>query len=330
MKNQGWVLLVAIAFLLGGALGILLRPDGTDGQDLPKNAVRVAVLQWGTHPIIDSVRSGVTTRLRELLDTSVDITEFNGNLDQTTMRQAATQAVAGGFDVLIPITTPASQALVANHDGETPVVFTFVTDPSTLGYTRVGSLGPVTGLQDDVPYEIMVEALLSMVGKGSNIGYLKTKGEANAETIHREFERLTRAAGITLKVAEISGGGDVRQAAQTIAPNVDAFLIGGDHTVVSASDALLSVAIDFNKPVFSCESDAVKNGAVLGAAVDYDLMGRRTAEIAMMILGGAEPSRLPIEVFDDFAGYRNSAALQEHSMALPDNLKRQFSTELAP
>ncbi len=278
---------------------------------------RVAVVQLGVHPIINMVRDGLEKRLHELFGEDVSITLFNGNFDSSALQQGAIQAIGGNFDAVVPLTTPAAQAVVAVRDGRTPIVFSFVTEPASLGYFGPGSLPKITGLADNVPYDQMLRLIRDVFGRDVTIGYLLTTSEANAITIHAEFAKRAATYGLRLVTANITSTADVQQAASALAGTADAFLVGGDHTVVSAVDALLTVAQAHGKPVFACDRSSIEKGAVAGATVDYGSMGERTAEIVAFVLAGANPERLPVEIFSHFVGYYNKPALRENNLELP-------------
>ncbi len=279
------------------------------------------MLQPGRHRVIDAVTDGISARLKELYDVNVTIRPYNGNFNPSAMDQAAVQMAASDADLLIAVTTPASQSLVGANAGSKNLVFTFVTDPSKIGYSGPGSVPRTTGLVDKVAYDETLQVIKAFLPNAHVGGYLVTTSEDNAVAIHKEFERKVPSYGLTLKTANIRSPSDVSQAAATLASNVDFFLVGGDHALVDAIGALIQIARANNKPVFCVDRSSIEQGCVGGASINYTEMGRRTGEVAAFVLSGAKPERLPVEEFQRFERVVSESAAKSFGLAIPPNVR---------
>lgn len=276
---------------LGGCV-----PESSETQD-HEATPSIAILQYGTHPVIDAVVDGFRGRMQILFGDRATITSYNANFDLTTAGTLSKQMVVSDADILISVTTPASGQLIGANRGEKPLVFTFVSEPADLGYSGPGTLPSTTGLSDQVDYVGTLDLIRNFLPDARKIGYLLTRGESNALAVHRGFQSVALERGFEIVTATIGQATDIRPAAETLAPDVDLFLIGGDNTVASALDAVLNTALARNTPVFACDQESAVRGAIASLSVDYEGMGQRTADLCAILLAGADPNRIPVEQF---------------------------------
>lgn len=268
-------------------------------QQSDKDADRVhqvGVLKLGDHVVINEIVEGFQARFAELAPSDrFDIKVFNANFDMANLPSMSRMMVSGPSDVLVSITTPASNALVGANRGTKPQIFTFVSDPGQIGYKEPGSLPNVTGLSDHVDYDGMLRLIREIQPEAKKIGYLITQSESNAQIILEGFKRRADDFGFEINSASITGASDLRLAANALSSDVDLFLFGGDNTIASNIQILFDVARSHHLPVFANDELSIENGAIAGISVDYREMGRRTAEYVMFILAGGDPGHIPLE-----------------------------------
>lgn len=316
-----------VALTIAAALVLGCSQKATEQASAgPARAVQsVGILQNGTHPILDAVAEGCEQRLKQLLGDEVRVDRRNGGGDRELLRQEATRFVTGGYAALVSVATPASETLLAVSDGKIPIVFTFVTDPSRIGYGGPGHPANVTGLVNETGYEGTLDAIQSLVPQADTVGYL-VSSEPNARFIQSRFSELMRERGLSMRIGNIQEAGDVPLAARNLASNVDAFLVGGDHVLVANVDSLLGVADTFGVPVFAVDAGSVERGALAASTIDYREMGERTAEYVSFILAGAKPSELPVEQYNRFGTVLNECAARKLGINVPRDLSRRSKT----
>jgi len=76
------------------------------------------------------------------------------------------------------------------------------------------------------------------------------------------------------------------------------FQDGASRAIVSAS-AARSIAKASNAPVYVMADEMLGTGAVGGAAVNTESLGKRAGELAYQVLEGADPKSLPVQVLDE-------------------------------
>lgn len=309
---------------------LLLGTPSCDRPDVEQQSREVAVLQLGSHPVIDQVVEGFRERMQEIFAAgTAPIRVFNANFDNQSLVTQARQAVLSDAAVLVGVTTPASVTLAGANRGSKPLVFTFVTDPRAMGYEGPGTLQNVTGLSDQVDFAGVLDLIAKLQPNAKRIGYLLTQSESNAQMIYEGFSRLARERGLEIRTAVLSGPGDVRTASETLAQTVDCFLFGGDNNVAGNLEALIDVATRHNKPVYANDTESVERGAVAAISVDYITMGRRTADVVALALAGAELDRLAPQVYTADQLVLNSSAAARHGIQIPADV-RAMATHIFP
>ena len=86
-------------------------------------------------------------------------------------------------------------------------------------------------------------------------------------------------------------------ASSLVGRGVQALWIGGDVTVLVASESLIGVARKARIPVFTLTPPTAEKGALFDLGANFLEVGRQTGQMAVRILQGADPSTIPIVNF---------------------------------
>lgn len=310
-------IVVMLAIIILVSLTLSSRSISKEVTKQREGKWRIGLLQYGNHPVLDSVEKGIKERLRGLYGEGVEVQSFNGNFDNSALRHYAEKLQSGPYDVVVAISTPASLAYQGTNNGSKPFVFTFVSNPAQIGYTQQGSIKNATGLSNQTDYRGTLQLMKTINPKGKVYGYLVSSREPNAVFIKDNFMKTGKDYGIRFKVAEIVQESEVGIVAEKLATSVDGFLIGGDHHVVKASKALVRVADFHSIPVFSVDGSTLENGVVAASTIDFYKMGERTAEYVAFILSGVSSEALPLEKYDVFKIMLNRKALIQRGLTWP-------------
>jgi len=251
------------------------------------------------HPALDAVEQGIQDELKDLgYNFQYDLQNANG--DPNAAKTIANKFLANKVKVAVGIATPTAQALVGTIK-DIPVVFSAVTDPVDAGLVQSldkGS-GNVTGISDLTPVKAQIEFLNRLV-KIKTLGHIYTSSEQNAQVLAKMAEDACAELGIKFMASTVTKSAEVKQAAQLLAPKVDAFYVSTDNTVVSALAALVEVANDRNIPIMSADpSSAETNGVLAAWGFDYYKMGRATGKLIDEILRGKNPDKIPTRFMTD-------------------------------
>jgi len=286
--------------------------------------ISIGVMTYVTHEILDIILEGVVGEFKKLGYTKDQIVVFNANGEMDKVHAFAKEMAYGDFDILIPITTPVSQAVIKAAGARVPVVYSFVSDPASVGVLADGTRPPnVTGLSDIVNYEANLDLIRETTADVKSLGVIYNSGEPNSVLGIRQCRVLAPTFDLTMEEITVASSGEVFNAARLLADKVDAFYVIGDNTVVGAVASIIKVAREKGLPVFASDSGSVKMGACAAFSVDYREFGRETAKVADRVLKGDDITSIaPIRYHGDTLVV-NEQSLADLHLSLPPKLAAQ-------
>jgi len=272
----------------------------------------VGIIQLMDHPSLNEIREAFLEEMARLGYTDVDFdVRIGPGADMTALTSIAQVFVGNNVDMIMSITTPATQA-VANATADIPIVFAAVSDPVAAGL--VTSLNTpdrnMTGTSDNLPIEAVFEFARKLTPEVQTFGFVYNLGEANSVAIINRVKAYFDAIGWNYYEAPVTSTADVQQAALSLVGRVDAFFTPTDNTVAAAMPVFAQVAIDAGLPIFTGADSMVADGGLATVGVNYTYLGQETARIASQILGGAAISTVPVYVMSDFTPTINRATAE--------------------
>jgi putative ABC transport system substrate-binding protein len=267
-----------------------------------KNKTLITITQIIDHPSANAVREGIKKSLEELgyIDgRTINWIYKNPQGNSTTNIQIAQQFVSMNPNILVAISTPSAQALVsAARNRDIPVVFAAVTDPVNAGIVKDLKKpgGFVTGVSDFPPLEKQVMLIKKMLPQAKVIGVIYNPGEINSTKQFKLFEVLAKKEGLEVLSVTAIKTSDVHSAALSLIKKIDAFYVPLDNTVLSAMDTLIKLQFDFQKPIFTSETDSVSQGALATAGAHLFDIGKSAGKMIARILQGENPGNIAVEM----------------------------------
>ena len=261
----------------------------------------VAITQIVDHQALNAVRNGVIAELKaagfdEESGTRVVFENAHGNMAVAV--QIAQKFAGMNPDVIIAISTPSGQtAMKASSKRAIPVVFASVTDP--LAAKLVTNLQEpeafVTGVQQSPPLDAQIKLVLNIMPKTKKLGVILNHGEDNSVRQLEMLEKCAASHSIRILAVGAASSATVGQAAASLVGKVDGLFLLQDNTIASALASVMKIANSNAIPVFASYSDAVTEGALAALAYDEYDIGRQTGAIAVKILGGTPPGKIPVD-----------------------------------
>ncbi|MDQ0159950.1 ABC transporter substrate-binding protein [Alkalibacillus salilacus] len=300
--------------------------SGNSGVSEDEADYVVGVSQIVEHPSLDRATEGFQDALDEAgLKVSYDVSLAQG--DNQNAQLIAEQFVSDEVDLIFGNSTPSAQSAL-NETSDIPIVFTSVTDP--VGSELVESMdnpgGNVTGTADSHPESVPKTVELIKDMGNESIGLIYNSGEQNSVSQVENVKSVASEHDLSTEEATVSSSSEVMQAAQSLAGDVDTFLIVTDNTVVSALESVLSVAQDNDVPVFTSELDSVSRGAFAGFGFDYYDIGFEAGEKAVQILeDGANPGDIEANYPQNLMLHINEDAASNMGVELTEDLEERAS-----
>jgi len=301
------------------ALGALLPLAPASAAD-----ITVAVTAIVEHPALDACRDGIKDELAaQGFEDGKNITfvyeSAQGN--PGTAVQIAQKFVGENPTVIVPISTPSAQAVVA-ATSDIPVVFTAVTDP--LGAKLIGNLekpgANVTGMSDLSPIAKHLALIKEVTPNAKKIGVPFNPGEANAVTLVELLKSEGAKMGYEIVEAPAPKSSDVLAAAQSLVGKSDVIYVPTDNTIVSALEAVIQVGTDNKLPVFAGDTDSVKRGAIAAIGFNYYDVGRQTGKIVARVLKGEKPGDIAVQGVEITELFVNPGAAAQMGVELSSDL----------
>lgn len=293
-------------------------------QDKVQNVAITAIVE---HPALDTIRQGVIEELAregfiEGKNIKIDFQSAQGS--SATAAQIARKFVGDKADLIIPITTPSAQPVVAATK-TIPVVFSGVTDPvgAKLVKSWDASGTNVTGVSDHRPIEPQLSLIKTVVPNLTALGYVYSAGEANSVSVLKELEATAKNAGIKIVPVAVQRSADIGTAARSLNGKVQAIYIGEDNAVVSAYEALHKAALEAKLPVFASDKDTVKRGALAAYSVNQYDIGVATAKVAAKVLRGNKAGSIPTQQVEQLELTINQKTANDLGINLPAELTKQ-------
>jgi len=284
----------------------------------------VAVTSIVEHPALDAVRDGVKEALQKagLEDGKTLRWQYQtaqGNAG--TAGQIARKFVGDQPDVIVAISTPSAQALLATAKN-IPIVFPAVTDPvaGQLTPSWDASGTNVTGVSNALDLTKQAEMIRRILPQAKRVGVVYNPGEANSATVIKQLRELLPKYGMTLVEAAAPRSVDVATSARSLLGKVDLFYTNNDNNVMSAYESIVKVANDAKVPLLSADTDSVKRGAVAAYGIDYHELGLQTGAMVLRILNGEKPGAIKPETGSTLRLFVNTGAAEKQGVALPPDL----------
>lgn len=256
----------------------------------------VAITQIAPHPSLDLIRKGVENEIKAVFGCRVKIEFQSAQGNPSLATQIAHNFIGKNVDVVIAITTPSAQAMQAVNSSGIPMVFAGVTDPIAAKLVNESGTNKenITGVSDAPDLEAQVAMLMTHLPHGSKIGFIYNPGETNSLIhVERLEAKLQKVGFIVIKTPAYSTG-DVLQASQRTVTNVNAIMLTNDNTVISAIDAVIQTAKQYNIPVFCSDPESVKRGAKAAIAPDQYQMGIEAGKMVVRILKGEKGHHISV------------------------------------
>ncbi|MFA9488128.1 MULTISPECIES: ABC transporter substrate-binding protein [unclassified Mannheimia] len=293
-------------------------------QDKIQNVAITAIVD---HPALDSIRKGVIEELERegFIDgKNIKIDYQSAQGSTATAAQIARKFVGDKADIIIPVTTPSAQPVVA-ATRSIPIVFSGVTDP--VAAKLVKSWEPsgtnVTGISDHKPIAPQVKLIQTLVPELKSVGYVYSAGEVNSTIVLEELKEEAKKQGFNVVPVAVQRSADIGTAARSLNGKVQAIYISEDNSVVSAYEALHKAALEAKIPVIASDRDTVERGALAAYAVNQYDIGTATGKTAARVLKGEKPGEIPTQEVSKLELSINTKTAKELKINIPNSLLKE-------
>lgn len=294
MKRKLGLLLV-IVLLLGTFVGC---------TETKEAGLKIGIVQIVEHPSLDTIRTSIVNELEVLgykQGENISINYQNAQGDQSNLNSICQKFVSDKVDLMIAIATPSAQAAAAATK-DIPIIFSAVTDPvaAKLVTDPEHPSANITGTSDAIPVDQVFELAKTLTPDVKKMGFLYTASEANSKSVVDEAKQIAANYGFEYEEMTVTNTSELQQAAETLIGKVDAIYTPIDNTIASAMPVLATVGKKAGKPVYVGADSMVVDGGYATVGINYEDLGKKTAEMVSDVLEGKPISEIPVATLDHF------------------------------
>lgn len=282
------------------------------------DAPKVALVQLVDNDAFTEMIDSFENKLTELTGGAATYELKNAQGDMSTLNSIASELKTADYDLIVPLATPAAQAVV-NAGPAAPVVFISVTNPVSAGVmSEMESPDKnATGTSNIIPVDEIFTLADKLTPGIQSVGILYCSGEQNAVLTAEKAKTYLDSINMAYQEVTVAASSEVQQAAQTLAGQVDAIYVPVDSTVQSAMPQVVEAATAAGIPVYGSDPVMVKSGALACVSVSNTQLGERSAEMAYEILQGKAVSEVPAEALEEYQYVCSQAAADALHITLP-------------
>ena len=303
------------------------KATDSEKDTAPEKPFKIGIVQHVDHPSLNQIRETIISELKTLGygEDKVVIDFQNANGDASLLPTIMQSMISNEVDMIIPIATPTAQAAMAATT-EIPIVFSAVSNPVEAGLVTSfdATIGNITGVSNSIAIEDIFALAAQLTPEVKTFGFLYNSSEINSATGIGRAKKYCDANGIAYKEVTITATADIQQAASSLIGEVDAFFTPNDNTVASAMPTYLQVAMDANLPIYVGADSMVKDGGLATVGIDYTVLGKQTAAMAIRIMNGESIANNPVEQIAEYAKMINQKSADQLGITVPDALKDEF------
>lgn len=316
-------------------------PTPTATAPKPAKPARIGVFFWHDSPNDEVTFAGVKVGLRAA---KVDATFLvrQANSDAELAQRQLHELRDAPCDLVLAMGTRATQ-LAQQHLQGMPIVFAAVTNPVAAGIVsdwnnvaKQQTRTPLCGASNWIAPSSVLEVFELAVPKLRNLGMLRSRdnGVVSAAELASMRAHLQADGSRTLQLHEalVDDAKGLPEAVQQLRDRgVDAIWIPIDLTIYQNIAVIERTLGEARIPLLTTAATGVRNGALVGAAVDYHLHGRRAASLVQQVLKAGEvPRDLKIDRMHSRLVVVNLQAARQHDIELPLSLLALADELIAP
>jgi ABC-type uncharacterized transport system substrate-binding protein len=246
----------------------------------------------------EGVREGLREQgLQEGRD--YEIKTLNAQGDMATVSALVDAAVTGGADMMITFSTPTLQAAMRRAQS-VPVVFTYVASAlmAGAGKSNTDHLPNLTGVSLMAGYDQALTILQTHFPKIHRLGTLYCPAETNMVAAKKVLDETAKRRGYEVVYVAADTATDVPDAAAALmSRDIDAVLQIPGNLTASAFGSISEAGRRAKIPIMAFQNSQA-SGSIVIVGRDYRDSGREAAHMAVRVMHGEDPGRIPLQDYE--------------------------------
>lgn len=259
---------------------------------------KVAMVQIGENPTLDSARDGVVKALQDAkLQENEDfvLKKYSASGETSQLPLIMSTINTEGADLVVTVGTPTLLAAV-QAIRDIPIVFTVASDPKVLGILNDDRPRNFTGVYDDPPIDRLLALALEREPVCKTVGTVWDPSQPNSEISVKKLRQACKDRGLPLRESTAGILPELTDATQSLcARGADIIIISADNLTTTGFPAIHRVAQKNDVPIYTTDPTLVESGATAAIGDDFFEWGKQSGLFAARVLGGVRPASLPFE-----------------------------------
>ena len=227
----------------------------------------------------------------------IEFIEYNAQNDASITNQIIDKLLVNKPNMIYALGTPIAQG-VQKRLPDTLLIQGAGTDPIAAGLADSwdASGRNFVATTDLPPVSKQLDLIAQLTPSIRRLGIIYNPGEVNSVAVVSRIRTSLKKDGRELVLVErsVSNSSEVATAAQSLIGNVDAIYVPPDNTVHAAIPVVGKFAKEFKIPFYATVSSAIDDGALATLSLDFYALGEDSAKLALRVLNGEDPAKLPI------------------------------------
>jgi ABC-type uncharacterized transport system substrate-binding protein len=289
---------------------------------------RIRLIHYTDAPFSEDAQVGILDELKRnglVPERDFEVTIRSAQGDVATVTALVQAAETEGTDLLMTTSTPTLQA-VLQRIRKTPVVFTVVADPILAGAGKSfeDHLPNVTGIATMGDYGRLLDIVRKVLPNATRVGTLFTPSEVNSVRNKEQVEVEAKKRGLTLVSLPAESSSEVANAAQALVSQDLAAVVQIPGNLTATAFASISQAAGRARlPLFSYVSKDARMGSVVTVSRDYEQAGRDAVTLALRVIRGENPARIPFQLVSESRVHVNLTTAQKLGLTIPESVRRE-------
>jgi putative ABC transport system substrate-binding protein len=267
-----------------------------DIVSIVKKTFRIGILRYNDSDVATNIMNGIKSQLKSLgLEENVNVEYMvaNAHSEIANFAGLVDDMLATGVDLVVPISTPASQAAVKYVPANIPVVYTYVTSPEYAGL--IGKRNNTTGISDATNFNDYLKFVKELFPDLQVAGRIYNNTEPNSAFAQEEISSLASFYNLDLSVEAVTSASDVSAAFNQLnSQGIKTILVAADNTLNLAMENLSQLCADNAVSLIGDSQENVDNGALAAISVDYDELADISGKTVFAVLLGIDPDNIDI------------------------------------
>ncbi len=323
MVRKNFKTLILGSILVGAVLTGCSSQSG-NAENSSSKGISIGITQMAEHPALDSAREGFLKSMEEngfKEGENLKIDYQNAQGDISTAQIIAQNFSTKRTDAILAIGTPTAQAAF-NSTKEIPIGITAITDPVEAGLVKSWDKSEtnVFGTSDMTPVENQLNLLKKLAPNAKTLGVMFNTSEANSEAQVKLLKDLCSKFGLEVIDVGVTSVNDIPQALESLLKKIDVLYTPADNIIASSMALISNKATELKVPIIGAEEAHVASGALATDGINYENLGRQTAEMVLEVLKGKTPSEIGVETLKETEIVINKTAAKALGIEIPKEL----------